>query len=220
MLRKIIAGGPHRKTRVHDHHGNVISLSRFFRHVGSALTSSVRRVAFGGFPNGPWISYDGQRIIDGYLTKQSSVLEFGSGASTSWYADRAGFVLSKEDDKAWFDIVATMVGNRKNVVRLYAETPESYVSLPTEYNSRKYDLVMIDGSHRDRCLDNCWNLLAPNGIIYLDNSDKHNADVTGDIPRARADIFAYAAKHNKKIITITDFAPTQVFVSEATIMFN
>ena len=89
MLRKIIAGGSHRKRRVHDHHGNVISQSRFFRHVGSALTSSVRRVAFGGFPNGPWIFYDGQRIIDEHLTKQSSVLEFGSGASASWCADRA-----------------------------------------------------------------------------------------------------------------------------------
>ncbi len=220
MWKKIIAGGPGRTTRLHDHRGKTVSIGRLVRNGPRALISCLSRVAYNKFPNRPWISYDGQKILERHLHKESRVLEFGSGSSTAWYADRCGFLLSHEHSSEWFDMVGNIVGDRKNVVRKLCLTREEYLQIPDNYRSKPFDLIMIDGKYRDACLDASLEFLSEDGILYLDNSDKSLGDETGDIPAARRKILDYATKNGKRVTTITDFAPSQLFVSEAMILFN
>lgn len=219
VWQKVIAGGPDRKTRLHDHHGNRVSFDRITRNGPRAVASTFSRVAFGTFIKTPWISYDGQALIDRRLKPHSRVLEFGSGASTGWFADRAGFVLSHEHDAKWFNEVDGIIGNRPNVVRTLHDDVESYIGVEPEYHE-PFDLILVDGWHRDRCVESALPLLARGGILYLDNSDKSECPISGDVPRARRMLFYYAASNGKEIRSIVDFVAAQLFASEAVVLFN
>ena len=219
VLHKIIAGGPHRKTRLHDHQGSLVPLDRLVRNGPKALLSTFNRVALGRFIKSPWLSYDGQKILEQHLTPQSRVLEFGSGASTGWFADRAGFVLSHEDDPKWFGELDAILGPRPNVVRTLHTSMDSYISVEPEY-AKPFDLILVDGSHRDRCVENNLSLLAEGGILYLDNSDKHACEVTGDVPRARAMLAEQVAMRGKKVRSIVDFSAAQLYANEAILLYN
>lgn len=219
VFQKVFAGGPHRRTRLHDHHGNLVPFDRLVRNGPKALLSTLSRVALGRFIKTPWLSYDGQKILERHLTPQSRVLEFGSGASTAWFADRAGFVLSHEDDPKWFGEVNTILGQRPNVVRTLHTSVADYITVEPDY-AKPFDLILVDGSHRDRCIESTLPLLAEGGILYLDNSDKHDCPISGNVPRGRAMLAEYAAKRGKKVSSIVDFVAAQFFATEATLLFN
>jgi len=220
VLNKLFAGGADRKSRLHDHLGQRVTVSRMARNGTRAVISGIRRVVFKSLPFQPWISYDGQAILSKHLNPKSRVLEFGSGTSTTWYADRCGFLLSHEDSSEWFDLIGKKLGSRQNVFRKLCLSFEDYVCVSEEHRSSPFDLIMVDGRYRDECVAVAFRLLSPTGILYLDNSDKSAGPESGDIPLAKSRILDFAKANGKRVATITDFAPSQFFVSEATILFN
>ncbi len=220
VLNKLIAGGADRKSRLHDHLGHRVTVSRIVRNGTRAVISGIRRVVFKSLPFQPWISYDGQAILSKHLNPKSRVLEFGSGTSTTWYADRCGFLLSHEDSGEWFDLIGKKLGNRQNVLRKLCLTLDDYVRVSEDHRSLPFDLIMVDGRYRDECVAGAFQLLSATGILYLDNSDKSAGPESGNIPLAKSRILDFAKANGKSVTTITDFAPSQFFVSEATILFN
>ncbi len=218
MLQKLITGGRARKSRLHDERGNRVSVDRLLRNGTRATWSGLLRVAADIRPERPWISYDGQEMIAAHLRPDSRVLEYGSGMSTVWYSRHAGFVLSHEDDQEWHGIAGQTMKARPNVVHLLRTTPDEYARVDPEHREPGFDLVMIDGSYRDQCMDDALQLLRPGAMVYLDNSDKSNASLTGDIPAAGRQLEAFAREHRATLTRLVDFAPTQFFVNEAMIM--
>ena len=210
IIKKLIAGGPKRKTRLHDEKGNLVSVSRLLRNGPNALVSGSARLIFGVRPERPWISYDAQRLLQSHLTPLSRVLEFGSGMSTMWYAQHAGHVVSIEDDRNWYDAIGVTIRRQSNVDYRFAANATEYVSFP----DGPYDLIMIDGSFRAECVEASLASLAPSGILYLDNSDKNVGGLPGNVPEAERLLLSYARKYGCQVQHITDFAPTQLFVQE------
>jgi protein-L-isoaspartate O-methyltransferase len=220
LLTKIIAGTKDRKTRLHDELGHMVSAGRLLRNGSRAVATGLVYHLTGRRSPLPWISYDGQSLLAGHLTPTSSVLEFGAGTSTLWYAAHSGSVISVEHDPEWFAIVEKMVRALDNVEFHMMEDFDAYAAIGVSTGQSGFDLIMVDGMARDRCVANSLPLLAAGGIMYLDNSDKATATLTGDIPRARQMMFDYARDNDKRIMTITDFAPGQFAPNEATILFN
>jgi len=209
-FRKLIAGAQHRKTRLHDEHGRLVSLSRALRNGPRAVATGLGRVVFGFRPELPWISYDAQAVLSRFLTRDSQVLEFGSGMSTLWYGRKAGRVVSVEDHQEWYDIVAPRLQAMGNVDYRFASSPEAY---PAMGGDDLYDLSMIDGSWRHRCAEFAVTHLKPGGVIYLDNCDKGvDAQRTGDVPQAVRTLMEFAEREGLPTREFTDFAPTQLFV--------
>jgi hypothetical protein len=215
MLKKIIAGGPTRKTRLHDEKGNLISIGRLLRNGPRAVSTGLARLVLDYRPAKPWISYDAISVLNQHLTPGSRVLEFGSGMSTIWYAARAGSVHSIDDYKPWYDKVKAGFEARglKNVRYVFAGTPEEYCQFGLN-EPQGFDLIMVDGADRDRCMETAVKVVRPGGIIYLDNSDMDSGPEGGS--KRRADNLANAfAKERKATVTyFTDFAPTQLFVQQ------
>lgn len=207
LFRKIYSGSLTRKSRLHDELGAMVPLARLLRNGPRALLSGTARVLTGHRPERPWISYDAQRDLARALTPQSKVLEFGSGMSTMWYSRHAGSVISIEDYQPWFDLVSSRIVNLGNVAYHFAAKRADYVALAPD---QQFDLIMIDGSHRDDCARFAVEHLAQDGIIYLDNSDKDIDEITGDIPEARRLLLAFAARKGLSACEFTDFAPTQL----------
>jgi hypothetical protein len=208
-LRKIYAGSDTRKTRLHDELGTRVPLGRLLRNGPRAVLTGAARVLFGWRQELPWISYDARKDLARVLTPRSKVLEFGSCMSTMWYSRHAGSVVSIEDYRPWFDLVSARIGKLGNVDYRFAADRAAYVALAPD---QRYDLIMIDGSHRDDCVRFALEHLAPGGIIYLDNSDKGLDETTGNIPEAQRLLLAFAEREGLPVAEFTDFAPTQLHV--------
>lgn len=206
---RLVAGAPTRKTRLHDELGNRVPLDRILRNGPRAVCSAVMRLALGRRPTAPWISYDARAIIERFLQPGHSVLEFGSGMSTVWYAQHAGSVVSIEDYEPWRQVVAGLVVPFANVDYRFGEGRDAYIGQAPD---RLYDLIMIDGSWRLDCAQFAVGHLREGGMIYLDNSDKAFGPDTGDIPAAAELLRILARDKGLAVREFTDFAPTQLFV--------
>lgn len=220
--RKLIAGSDRTVSRLHDKSGRRIALGRLVRNGPRALLSGAARLAFGRLPPRPWISYDATRVIAGRLGPASRVLEFGSGMSTAWFADRVASVVSIEHDPSWHDIVQVQLARagRGNVRLRLAKDPVDYTTIPADEADGEFDFILVDGSWRDRCTATAIALVRPGGAIYVDNVDRgvnrvRNLQAAGDgirrTPIARR-LLAFAAQRGATVTFFTDFAPGQLFV--------
>ena len=198
---RLLAGSPNNKSRLHDQLGALVPGSRLLRNGPRALASGLARLLAGYRTERPWISYDAQVVIARHLSPASRVLEFGSGMSTLWYGRHAGQVISLEHDRQWHELIARRLEGLGNVDCRYVEDTETYLARTPD---EAFDLIMIDGRARLICTLFAMTHLAPGGIIYLDNCDKH--------PEPRRLLFDFAQKRGLPAREFTDFAPTQLFV--------
>jgi predicted O-methyltransferase YrrM len=213
---KLFRGSEFNKSRLHDRRGSRISTRSLLLNGPRALVTGIARLAFDSRPVQPWISYDAHRFFKKALSKDHRVLEFGSGMSTLWYADRVKQVVAVEDFAPWYEKVAELIrGNgADNIQYVFAGSKDEYCDPSKLRGSSGFDMVMIDGSHRDTCVDTAIEVLNPGGMIYLDNADRSHTDpVDGDAGEARRKLLAYAEKVGAKVIWFTDFAPTQFYVA-------
>lgn len=106
------------------------------------------------------------------LSDHPSIFEWGSGGSTIWFA-RRGHVISMELDPVWYNLVRA---------RLEAEHLHAMVVLHTDIELYKasilsapketFDLVLVDGRHRNSCITNAISRIKPGGYLCLDNSGR------------------------------------------------
>lgn len=220
VYSKIVKGHEQRKSRFHDAKGNFMGWSRLAKHFPLAIGTGILRYVFGHRPSLPWISYEGISILKSYLNNQSCVFEYGSGMSTAWYAQHAGSVVSVEDQQSWYKKVSSQLEDLhlSNVKYLFAESPKSY-SNSIEKEGCKFDLVIVDGSHRDTCMEKALEYVKPGGIIYLDNSDAYVYFGNEHVLEAEKKALEYAKENDAEVKYITDFSPGEFFVHEALMIF-
>lgn len=116
----------------------------------------------------PWYTYPAYEYLNSLNFKEMDVLEFGSGASSTWWAGRAKSVTSIEHNRQWYDIVKDRQSDNLKII--LAETKDEYVSAG---KNDKYDVLVIDGQFRNACAENLVNLVKTECLVILDNSDRH-----------------------------------------------
>src|SRR5438477_3935780 len=57
----------------------------------------------------PWFSYAAIDFLERFLKPEMSVVEYGSGGSTLFFAHRVKTVFSIEDNPQWFELVSERV---------------------------------------------------------------------------------------------------------------
>lgn len=124
----------------------------------------------------PWWTPDAVKFVDKLLTKESKVLEFGSGGSTPWLCDRSRIVVSIEDNSRWFKLVSQT--KKSNLDFRLMKRP--YHTVCNGFEGETFDFIMVDGRDRVKCFLSALQLLKSGGWIGLD-----------DAPRAR-----YEEAHN------------------------
>jgi len=115
-----------------------------------------------------------QEAIDRFeeiINKNSVVLEFGSGASTLWLAERTWLTISIEHDEEWFNEVSLKPCG--GTPQMYLVKPENYPKSADEFPDRMFDVVFVD------CLD--WYRIAnikaslpklkPGGWLVVDDTN-------------------------------------------------
>ena len=99
----------------------------------------------------PWIPYSAISRLNSIISHEYVMLEFGSGMSTIWYAQRCRTLVSIEHDPDWYNAVNSLIKRYrlKNVdYRLRSEY--NYEDL-SDINDNRFDLVVIDGIKRPEC---------------------------------------------------------------------
>lgn len=150
----------------------------------------------------PWTSPASIVFFKSCLTKKMVGLEYGSGKSTAFFADRLKHLTSVEHNQEWYKIVKDKIAQEKinNVDYHYIppNNPEKVNSVPELYEKynkylknhpfRKsyldyyqfvlkfpdhhFDFILVDGRARVECSFNCLDKLKPGGIFVLDNSER------------------------------------------------
>lgn len=141
----------------------------------------------------PWWTFEAIAIVDRHLarTPGARVFEWGSGASTSWLARRAREVHFVEHEAPWFDVVRQSLRELPHALGVLREPEDDEPD--SQYHSEKprfvgkgfrryveaidevpgsFDVIVVDGRCRARCLERAIPRLAPGGIIVFDNSHR------------------------------------------------
>jgi predicted O-methyltransferase YrrM len=128
--------------------------------------------------------------------------------STLWFAKRASFVFSVESNPEWYERVnAVLVRKRLGNVRLELRSGSctQYVDV-AGLEDASFDLALIDGDCRDKCVEPCLQKIKPGGYIYLDNTDQ-----PGDRQIAEAQLLASPLASRRYY---NDFAPGLVAITQ------
>jgi predicted O-methyltransferase YrrM len=138
-------------------------------------------------PGRPWLCPGTVRFLSTHLDQSMKALEFGSGRSTMWFAERVGHLTSVEHDKAWYarvktDLIANKVANVDyHLVPLdheqaeperaaYAPAPR-YVCVADAFANQSLDLVLVDGHYRNHCIKRSIPKLRPGGYLIVDDAN-------------------------------------------------
>jgi hypothetical protein len=118
----------------------------------------------------PWITYPAIEFIRRRIKPEMSVFEYGSGGSTTWWANQVNTVVSVEHDRTWFEKLQQTPHPRVKAYQIDLVYGGAYSRKILEFESC-FDVVVIDGRDRVNCLKNCRAALRPTGVVVLDNSD-------------------------------------------------
>lgn len=175
IFARIVQGDPRRRSRLHDFDGNRVSSPGLVDLVPSIWTTLLLRVGVRSWS--PWLPFPLVRHLNRLLAPSWNVLEFGSGASTVWLANRVANVVSHEHNPEWYARVqAKLKTSKYQNVRLSLLTSSSEYASVEAYGERMFDLVLIDGHWRDVCAESAVRAVRPGGLIYFDNSDVPDLD--------------------------------------------
>jgi len=119
----------------------------------------------------PWITYPAMEFLKSRLNKNMEVFEYGCGNSTLWFAKRVKYVISCEYNNTWFKKINELKTKNVTLVFKELEYDGDYSKEILNYSNR-FDIIVIDGRDRVRCVKNSLNALKENGIIVWDDSNR------------------------------------------------
>ena len=125
----------------------------------------------------PWYTYPCIDFLRFRSYEDKTVLEFGAGQSTLWWAQRARRVLGFEGDEVWRQKLKARAPSNVELHLVPMESPSVCLEaihriLSLESDSR-FDVVVIDGLWRSELIDVAARLLTDTGIIICDNAESY-----------------------------------------------
>lgn len=103
------------------------------------------------------------------------VFEYGVGHSTSWFMSREAITFGVESNEEWANPV---LGSGRH---MWATGKDLYISAINAFNP--YDIIVIDGIHRDDCTEHALKKLKKGGYLICDNFEQPS--VQADWPKTR-----------------------------------
>jgi hypothetical protein len=146
----------------------VITPLRFSIDTGHFKSSIARRALDSKGNPLPWYTYPAIEFLSTVDFTDYTILEFGGGQSTLWWAGRADYVFSVENDTTWFNYINPKVSKLRNVEFYLCSDLLEYAIKPL---GKQFDLIIIDGGDRYLCAQTSLKVIKSEGAIVLDNSE-------------------------------------------------
>ena len=117
----------------------------------------------------PWFTYPAIAFLSQFDYSTKSVFEWGAGASSIFWAQKAKHLVAVEHDPAWAHRLLPSLQTAN--VRFIHKTEAAAYCHAIELEDAEFDVISIDGVFRADCAKLAPHHLAPGGIIIFDNSD-------------------------------------------------
>lgn len=160
-------------------------VAHYLRHPLTLWHRARRAVYDRRHPGEPWLSPRAIRFLETSLRPTWTVLEWGSGRSTTWFGARVGRLTSVEHDERWYAIVhrrlataeLSTVDLRLVPVEHPPHTPPdaittvpAYVAVADEFPDASLDLAIVDGAYRPLCVLAAVAKIRPGGLLLVDDT--------------------------------------------------
>lgn len=131
-------------------------------------------------PNHPWLTPQAIDFIDQWLKPEDKGLEFGSGKSTIWLAQRVSYLTSVENIPEWFHrvrkwLLKTELNNVNYVLAGEKDDDQTkaanYLLPALDISDESLDFIIVDGRWRDQCATLSISKLCPGGLMVIDNAN-------------------------------------------------
>jgi predicted O-methyltransferase YrrM len=123
------------------------------------------------------------------------VCEYGGGGSTLWFLDHGLEVVTVEHDPAWASILQQTASSPSwtLLVRSLDDGAADYVGAVDDYPDDHFDLVVVDGRERARCVDAALSKVRPGGMLVVDDVDRARyAPALARLSWPRTDVIGFA----------------------------
>jgi hypothetical protein len=119
----------------------------------------------------PWYTYPAIEFLAPRVRTDMTVLEYGSGNSTLWWAKRAARVCSVEHDPSWAARLEGLLPENVTLRHVPLDPAGTYARSAQAFGLR-FDVVAIDGRERVECARLAPEALTERGVVVFDNSDR------------------------------------------------
>jgi hypothetical protein len=143
----------------------------------------------------PWLPFRLVDTLEGRLRPGMRVCEYGGGGSTLWFLDHGLEVVTVEHDRAWAQILRRTASSPSwtLLVRPLDDDAAGYVGAVDEYPDGHFDLIVVDGRERARCVDAALSKVRPGGMLVVDDVDRARyAAALARLSWPRADVIGFA----------------------------
>lgn len=122
----------------------------------------------------PWLTIAAIDFLTAFLKTNptASILEFGSGGSTIWFAQRTPNLISIEHRASWFERVSAVLAELNLQPQRQLLNPPAYYQICTSWLPASFDLILVDAIERLNCIQVSLPLLKPGGVLMLDNCER------------------------------------------------
>lgn len=136
-------------------------------------------------PQAPVMVANAVLLLNAWLEPTDRGLEWGSGRSSTWIAERVAHLVTVEHDRTWYATVKADIGVRglagKVDYRLIdapghqLEEPRDhpYVQVADAFADASLDFAVVDGQMRLRCVERVIDKIKPGGLLVLDGANRY-----------------------------------------------
>ncbi len=117
----------------------------------------------------PWLTQPAIHYLGSVVNKRTRVLEFGCGGSTVWFANRTPLLTTIEHDMKW---LAKVRDERTRYDYGYRLFGLPYAQACDEFPDMTFDLVLVDGRDRVKCVEAARRIVKPRGVLMVDNMER------------------------------------------------
>lgn len=129
--------------------------------------------------NVPWLTPEAVRILTSMLLPSDRGVEFGSGRSTIWFAERVNHLTSVEHNEHWYAVISGRIKSRglTNVDYTFAPPDQplaqgglsEYARTALSFADESINFALIDGFYREHTAKFMMQKIKPGGILIIDN---------------------------------------------------
>jgi precorrin-6B methylase 2 len=118
----------------------------------------------------PWMNFSMVEFLQERLPSDVRLFEYGSGASTRFWAKRVRQVISCEHDETWYARIGADLPDNAHV--FYQKLDEENYARAISAQDGEFDVVVVDGRLRPMCVRHSVTKLTDRGVIVLDDTHR------------------------------------------------
>lgn len=160
----------------------------------------------------PWMNYPFIDFLKEKISNDLIVFEYGSGASTIFFAKKTKKIISVEYDREWYEkIKNVLLDEVDNGTVHYEELNDTYPKSIEKYMiNEKCDIVIIDGRKRVKCAKIAYKYLSEKGVVIFDDSYR----------QYYSDGIKFYKEKGFKTITFRGIKPTGIGTDQTTLIYR